>query len=596
MKNIKKDLFILVFLLPIVFLIASVALTGWPQGLIPNINYPYLINDDGAFSLIQKIIEGSIYENNRIGFPLGSSTKDYPQPDGLNLFLIKLLSIFTPNWVAVHNLFYLLTFPAVFLTSYIVLRVYKINHYYSILGSISFTFLPFHFVRLHHLFLANYAVVPLFWLIALKIFRSNYPKELNFLKISFYGLCLSFMGALGIYYAIFGMILIITTGIFTGLNKTSYEPIKHSIFFIIPIIIGLLVHLLIPLLGTINENMTVVNTLPKRSIIESELYAFSLPQLLSPTHSHNIEFLSKIASFISSNTLNANENTTSSLGIIGSLGFLLSLLYIFLKLSGRKIEPKFIFISTLLLILFLFGLSGGFGSIFAFTITSSLRAWNRVSIFIGFGSILLFFMFLNYQSSNLIKKFKTNKLLSKVFNIFLVILTSIIIIDLIPRPCINCSSPISNKFQEKLRFFNEIENHLSPNASVYQMPFMQYPEVPPKNNIKDYELFDGFLLTKNIKWSYGTIKNTQADILMMEISQLPLEKKIQFLKKIGFDGIYYNANGYVNDDIYNNLEGLLGKPIFVNKSLGLFFFDLGKNNDLIFSKNNLRQLLNEHKK
>jgi phosphoglycerol transferase len=205
-------------------------------------------------------------------------------------------------------------------------------------------------------------------------------------------------------------------------------------------------------------------------------------------------------------------------------------------------------------------------------------------------------MFLNHQSSNLIQKFKTNKLLSKVFNIFLVILTSIIIIDLIPRPCVKCSSSISIKFQEKHEFFNKVENHLSPNDSVYQMPYMQYPEVPPKNNIKDYELFDGFLHTKNIKWSYGTIKNTQADILMMEISQLPLEKKIQFLKKIGFDGIYYNANGYVNDDVYNNLEGLLGKPIFVNKSLGLFFFDLGKNNDFIFSKNILKELLSDFKK
>ena len=594
-KNIKKDFIILTIFLTLIFLIANISLSGYSAWFTPNITYPYFLNDDGIFSLIQKIIEGSIFENSRIAYPFGSNTKDILQPDGSNFLILKLISLFNSNWWAVHNLYYLLTFPIIFLTSYITFRFYKINYSFSILGSIAFTFLPFHFQRMHHLFLSNYAIVPLFWLITLKILNSEKIsfKKFNIKKISLIAFILTLLGTQGIYYAFFGSILIISSGILVSLNNHNFKPIQLSILFIIPIIVGLLMHLIIPLIGSSNEASN-INFL-QRGIVESQLYAFTTPQLLSPSISHNLNFLSSIAQQISLNQLHVNENQTSSLGLIGSIGFLMSIALIFLKLSGRMIDFKITIISTLIFILFMFGLHGGFGSIFSYTVTPSIRAWNRISVFISFGSILLLFIYLNHTSSLLLNRFKTYRFKNKIYLLFIIVLASIIIVDQIPSKCRICSNAIDtkNEFLEKKLFFSKIENYLDSNSSVYQLPYMQYPEVPPLNKIRDYELFDGFLFTKNIRWSYGSIKNTEHDNFFNKLSEIPMEKKIEKLRKIGFEGIYLNNNGYTNDDIYYKLKKYLGKPLFKNESLKIYFFTLGKNEDFSFhDKTKIKDFLN----
>jgi len=76
------------------FLAASILMTGWPSGLIPEIRYPYVYKGDGlgVLTLIKRLIEGSwFFNNNRTGFPFGSNFLDYPISDTGSFLILKVL-------------------------------------------------------------------------------------------------------------------------------------------------------------------------------------------------------------------------------------------------------------------------------------------------------------------------------------------------------------------------------------------------------------------------------------------------------------------------------------------------------------------------
>jgi len=568
----KKDLLSLCLITPLVFITASIIISGWPGGLAPNIHYPFILNDDGMFSLIQKIIEGDLLINDRLAFPFGASTKDYIQPDGLNFIIVKFISTLGFGWVAVHNIYYLASFSSVFVASFLVMRHFKIDTILSVIGSLAFTFIPFHFLRIQHLFYCNYFVVPIFWLIAYKIYSKDYSKQNKstlLIKLLIFVITIS-LGAFGIYYALFGLIAILSATLFNFLKSKSFKPIKDLIFFSSSIIFGLTLHLAIPNLS--NEISAENNSFaknetqfPQRLKLESEMYAFTTPQLLAPAKYHRLSFFSKISNSISAQSLNSNENVTSSLGLIGSIGFVLGLLILLLNLTGFKVNQNLLFISFLTFTFYMFGLTGGFGSIFAHIISPSIRAWNRISVFVSFGTLLIVFTLIGNYKNLLISHCNVI-----IYRILLFTIPIIIFFDQIPRTCHECNLNIQNYYLTKKSFFSSIEQLKNKDSAIYQLPYMPYPENPPIHNLKDYELFDGFLFTKKLKWSYGNIKGTAGDRIIESLSKKNISEQIEFIKKIGFDGIYLNQNGYADNQILNDLIDKIGKPQIKNEEYGLY--------------------------
>ncbi len=60
----------------------------------------------------------------------------------------------------------------------------------------------------------------------------------------------------------------------------------------------------------------------------------------------------------------------------------------------------------------------------------------------------------------------------------------------------------------------------------------------------DYDHFRGYLHSKNLRWSYGTIKNRDGDRAQAVVAALPTEQFVQALAFAGFSGIYFDRDGY----------------------------------------------------
>ena len=102
--------------------------------------------------MAKRAIEGWIWQNERCGYPFGSSFYDFPGSDSGNLLLLKILGFVTEEYFKAVNLFILLSFSLAFVSAFIVQLSLGLNKYFALSSAILFAVLPFHFIRLAHLF------------------------------------------------------------------------------------------------------------------------------------------------------------------------------------------------------------------------------------------------------------------------------------------------------------------------------------------------------------------------------------------------------------------------------------------------------------
>jgi phosphoglycerol transferase len=113
---------------------------------------------------------------------------------------------------------------------------------------------------------------------------------------------------------------------------------------------------------------------------EAESYGLKISQLLLPITLHRINFFDRLKRFHNANSM-VSENDSSSLGIVGSIGFLGLLAQL---LYRKELVPGasglFHDLSVLNIFSVLLGTIGGFGLLFALYVSPGIRCYNRISV------------------------------------------------------------------------------------------------------------------------------------------------------------------------------------------------------------------------
>jgi hypothetical protein len=91
--------------------------------------------------------------------------------------LIRLIGLFTTDPFVAVNVFYLFSFASVAFTACWVLQRNDIERLPAIAGAIAFSLLPYHFLRVAHIFLASYAAIPVFCHYALRLATIRHPMS-----------------------------------------------------------------------------------------------------------------------------------------------------------------------------------------------------------------------------------------------------------------------------------------------------------------------------------------------------------------------------------------------------------------------------------
>ena len=570
---IKYDIHYAYLLLIVTFIIMffSLKLYNYKLGLpIENIRGDLLTS---------YMIAGEIYHEgwfpvitDRLGYPFNSYFGTFPAFLFINteVFLMKIISLFRFNsFIDIFNIAYILIFPISSIISFYVIRNLKISVFVSIIGALSFAFLPFVFQRIAHYVIAGIYFIPLTILLCIWLYEDD-----NFLKLNktffknkkniFSILFIILIANNGIsYYQFLSCFFICITALCKFLINKKLNKILSSIIALILLVFFYGINNF-PLLMYKSTKSFIDIDIP-RHFSSAEAYGTKISHLLLNT---------KLFPKYYAEAVLVNENSTAYLGIIGIIGFIILILYLFI--DSNKYDSRISLLSKLNIGAVLFTTIGGFSSLFAFFITPILRSYNRISVYIAFISILCF--------SLIVDKYFIKRNL--VFYISFIILFSFSLYDQIPNIDLNNKEKAQLFVMDK-EFIEDIEMSIPEGSAVYQYP--SHPMIDayaPINGVVHYEELIGYLFSDKLKWSatgdYGREENKWYD----EVSKLdPLD----FLNEIsyaGFNGLYIDKRLFEDQDYINNfqreVEAILNIKPIIHDNDNIFFYSLVdfKNNSL----------------
>src|SRR5260370_590201 len=125
-----------------------------------------------------------------------------------------------------------------------------------------------------------------------------------------------------------------------------------------------------------------------RAPMLTEFYGLKVVQLLLPITGHRLRLFASFKDKYNASGFLINENDLSSLGIFASIGFLCLIARLLYRRNSESQSPWLDCLSILNIFAILLATIGGFGSVFGISVSSWIRCYNRMSVFIGLFSLV----------------------------------------------------------------------------------------------------------------------------------------------------------------------------------------------------------------
>lgn len=520
--------------------------------------------------------------SDRLAAPFGFNMYDFPVSDNLLLLILKVLSFFSKDYMVVMNWYFILTFVLASAAFVYAARYYKAPYSTALVFGLLFTFLPYHFLRgIQHLFLVSYFLVPLLGLILVWIWSAKpiffkrtgdgHRLDLNNYKSIFALIVLFLAGGGGVYYAFFFAFF----ALIAGINAYFYRKNRYHLISALLLVAIISCSVIINILPNIiyhsryGENKQVAH----RDVMESEVYGLKIAQLLSPVDGHRLPRIARLKREYNERT-GANENTTATLGLVGSAAYIFLSAYIFLM--PRKSFGMMSRLSLFVLTGTLLSIVGGYSTIVARFITPQIRAYNRISVYIAFFSFFAL-VFIMRKVKNGMPRYTYPALLGGLFILGFLDQTT---------PGMKITQAYTDEYLSDREFIKTIEHTVPPGSSIWQLPFSPFPESRPVNNMADYSHLRAYLHSDTLKWNYGAMKGRPVQEWMEQTSALPAERLVEKLSILGFAGIYLDRFGYSGEpkEIEAKLAALLETSPIVSRNNRLVFFEMTKYNAKVRQK------------
>jgi hypothetical protein len=142
-------------------------------------------------------------------------------------------------------------------------------------------------------------------------------------------------------------------------------------------------------------------------------------------------------------------------------------------------------------------------------------------------------------------------------------LCALILWDQVPRaPSREQTATLARQVDADREFTGKMETALPAGAMVFQMPVMEFPE-SPLPGIPSYDHFRPYLYSKNLRYSYGSMKGRERERWqsavqgkffesatldqkagIIRVNEANARVAVDELKRLGFSAIYVNRNGF----------------------------------------------------
>jgi hypothetical protein len=574
----RRDLVVGLLTVVAALVLACLALKVWRGDL----EVPFAYRQETQYYLmLAKAMDdhGGYFENPSLGAPFGQDLHDFAVgTDRLNLDLLRLLLVFGSPAAAV-NLFFLLTFPLAAATAFLVFRMLGVARAGAVVCTLLFALAPYHFERGEgNLFLSAYWVVPLGAYLVLAtlagdpLFRLRegasgvlaYASGRTLLTVAF---CLA-VASTGIYYAAFTALLLAGAVLIALVARIGRAAVVGGAICLALILAVVLLHLSPSIAYRWKHG---VNPVAERHPRESEVFALKLSDLVFPIDLHRLEPLARFtAEYKAATPIRSEPMALGPVAAAGFIGLLLVGLVVLVGPPARAGPPGVRHASAATLLAFLIGTVGGISTIIALLVTPQIRAWNRISIFIAFFAFLAVAVALGALG----RRLGPQPLRRAAFG---AVLAAVLVFGLWNQVTYNHVPPyaLAGSYAEDHRFVGEVERRLPEDASVFELPYVPFPESRRLVDLYENDLLRGYLHSKDLRWSAGATKGRPED-WADDLAGKPTATVLDAATAAGFVGLYIDRYGYADRaaGLENEVRARLGSEPLVSADGRHSFFDL----------------------
>lgn len=512
---------------------------------------------------------GWYFANPRLSAPGTQEFYDFPLADSLHFAAIKVLHSLTSSWPLAMNLYYLAGFPLASLTTFVVLRQLSIRRPAAVVPSVLFAFAPYHFFRAQaHLQLSAYYLVPVAFLLAYWCWTGQTMCRLRRWRCSLTrkgwvtvgaGLLI---GSAGVYYAFFACCFCLLASARLALRRRTLTSLFGLALVGGAITLGTAINVLPNLLYWLSHgaNPAAASRYPH----ESELYGLKPIQLLLPVQHHRLPLLASVRNQYDRSSPLVNENSSTSLGLIGAAAFLFLLCVALLGTVPRYRPRLLVALATFTVGGLLLACIGGLGTVFSWLVTPQLRAYNRISIYLLMFALTAVGVFLDWCC----RAAREGALMRGATVAALGLVLCFGLWDQSPAVDPSLYKLAASDFGADRAFFKAVEARFAGQGALLQLPHMSYPEHPPIVHLRDYEHFRAYLHTESLRFSYGAIRGRYWDGWLRDLVGGDVSPEaLEVLALAGFVGILVDRLGYVDAGAATcrALEQILGRPVLSGK-------------------------------
>jgi hypothetical protein len=531
----------------------------------------YYLGDSTYYDVVVKnFVETGHYNiNPLLGAPGQQEMYDFPITHATHFLGFAILRLFTNSYGLVINLYYLLTYPVIAMASLYTFRRLGISTGLGIAGAELFAFLPFHVLRgENHLMHSSYYLVPLVVLSVLWVAHGHPLFRLDVEEGRRKGLSLvtrdgllalvvcALVGTDNPYWAFFSGLFLIAGG-FLGRFRYGHRRALYS-----GCVLGLVLSLtfglnLLP--NMIYASTHGLNPISRRGPQEAEVYGGKVIQLLLPVSNHRILVLAKWKAAYNASAPLINENNTATLGLIGSIGFISLLAAFYIKPFNNLYES----VSVMNLSAVLIFTMGGAGAIFSYLVWPQFRGYNRMSVYIGFFSILAVLILADLLLDH------TGGWARRWLRSFVVplALLGVGLADQIPVHFMQKREEVVAAYRADRAFVGQIESLVGPHKMIFELPYAAFPGQAPSNTqMSAYDELKGYLHSSTLRWSGGAMIGRQDDLWLRNVSAKPISQMVASIVGAGFSGIFIDRYGYTDHGVIieTRLGQLLGEEPIVS--------------------------------
>lgn len=539
----------------LVALVASglaVVVTGLWRGYLDQ---PLAYDRDGLLhlALIQNQIEsGTWLHGPRLAAPFGQDNADFPLGgERLSWAGLWLLGRLTGEAATAANLWVLLSYPLVALAGWWGARRFGLSRASAVVVALAFAFLPYHTVRQNaHLLRVAYVAVPWasWWIVRALDERPFGREERRWLVVAAVA-----TACCDTQHTIFFAVLFGAAALLTAIRARRWQPL-----------------LLALTLAGAGAGTLVANNVPyvqarviqganpvagKRVVSEQERFGLRIVQMILPTSGHRIAPLAELKARTRVETLAKSEDG-QSIGTLGVVGLFAALFAAFGTAASRRpddvespthgdpIEPPppnllLSRLGVIAAVAMLTATGSGFAYLFSLGGLTSMRTWNRVSVFIAWFALVAAGVLLDRLWSRVRERGWSTP---AIIGLTTTLVAATVLDTTTPRRTPNHDF-IHAKYLQDRRFFASVERGLGRDAAVAQWPIQRYPEPPDLHRMRAYEHLAGYLHTDTLRWSYGGMAGRAEGDWSASLERFAPSTRAVILAATGFDAIYVDRAG-----------------------------------------------------